>query len=121
MHIQEFTVCIQGLVQCMVTAVIPLHYSKQLYYKYIYWGCLSVVNVPRLQSRAKLPPPLLLLQAIRHGAAHPGDCFGTPGSQTINCLNGKRACLARQAKAKEQQLYYKFIFYIRYYILYNKK
>ena len=35
------------------------------------------------QSRAKSPPPLLLLRAIGPGAAHPGDCFGTPGNQAI--------------------------------------
>ena len=37
------------------------------------------------QGRAKSPPPLLLLRAIRPGASHPGDCFGATGNQAIYC------------------------------------
>ena len=37
------------------------------------------------RSRAKSPPPLLLLRASRPEAAHPGDCFGTPGNHAIYC------------------------------------
>ena len=35
-------------------------------------------------SRAKSPPSLLL-RAIRPRAAHPGDCYGTPGNEAIYC------------------------------------
>ena len=39
----------------------------------------------RRRSRAKSPPSLLLLRALRPGAAHPGDGFGAPGMYGWYC------------------------------------
>ena len=41
----------------------------------------------RHQSRAKSPPSILLLRALRPGAAHPGDGFGAPENVRLVLYN----------------------------------
>ena len=52
------------------------------------------------QSRAKSPLPLLLLLAIRPGAAHPEDCSGTPGNQAIYCPKWGAGLLSQTGRGK---------------------
>ena len=61
-------------------------------------GCKS----QRLRQQG-YQPPLLLLRALRPGAAHPEDYLGAPGNKACNTvIYGEWACSARQAEANQQ-------------------